>query len=109
MSETLTNITVLPLTDESLRDVGDQVAAMEILSAAGEFWMGLQQLSPYELQFAMKDVEMGVSNKFIRTSHSQELAALPQTRVVICRKDKNYKHQYKSSFIIQKVKAIGEQ
>lgn len=78
-----TNITVFPLTHKSFRDVCDQVVAMQILSAAGKFRMGLEQVSPDKLQFAVEVMEVCMGNELIRTSHSQELAALPQTLIII--------------------------
>lgn len=82
---TQTNITVLPLTQESFRDVRDQVVAVQILSAAGKFGMGLKKLSPDELQFAVEVMEVCMGNELIRTSHRQELTALPQTLIIICK------------------------
>lgn len=74
---------MFPLTHESLRDVCHQVVAVQILSAAGKLGMGLEQLSPDELQFAVEVMEVCMGNQLIRTSHSQELTALPQTLIII--------------------------
>lgn len=90
-----TNITVFPLAHESLRDVCDQVVAMQILSAAGKFRMRLEQLSADELQFAVEVMKVRMGNKLIRSSHSQELAALPQTRIIICTRERKKKDHCK--------------
>lgn len=78
-----TNITVFPLTHKSFRDVCDQVVTVQILSTAGQLRMGLEQLSPNELQFAVEVMEVCMGNELIRTSHSQELTTLPETLIII--------------------------
>lgn len=72
-----TNITVLPLTDKSLRDIWEEAAAMEILSATSQFGVGFKKLSPDAFQLAVEDVEMGMSDKLTLASHRQELTAPP--------------------------------
>lgn len=78
-----TNITVFPLTHKSFGDVCDQVVAVQLLSAAGKLRMRLEQLSPDKLQFTVEVMEVCMGNEFIRTPHSQELTALPQTLIII--------------------------
>lgn len=56
---------------------------MEILGAAGEVGVGLEQLRPDELEFAVEGVEVCVDLQLPGAAHSQELTALPQTRIVI--------------------------
>lgn len=76
-------VTVFPLTHESLRDVCDQVVAVYILSAAGNFRMRVEQLSPDELQFAVEVMEVCMGDQLIRSSHGQKLTAPPQTLIII--------------------------
>lgn len=74
---------MFPLTHEAFRDVCDQVVAVQILRAARKLRMGVEQLSPDELQFAVEVMEVCMGNELIRTSHSKELTALPQTLIII--------------------------
>lgn len=56
---------------------------MEVLGTAGEVGVGLEQLRPDELEFAVEGVEVCVDLQLPGAAHSQELTALPQTRIVI--------------------------
>lgn len=76
-------ITVLPLADKRIRDIRDQVVALQVLVAAGEVRVGLQELCPYELQLTMVDVEVSMYLQFLWVSHGQKLTPFPEACIFI--------------------------
>lgn len=78
-----THITVLPLADEAITQLCDEVAAVELLATGGEFWVRLQLLRPHEHQLGVEHVEVGMDGQLLGTTHGQKLTATPQARIVI--------------------------
>ena len=78
-----TYVTVLPHAAQAGRHLGGQVVGVQVLLAAGQGGLGPQQLPPQALQLAVVGVEVGVDLQLTGAAHGQELAALPQTGVVV--------------------------
>lgn len=71
-------LTVLPQTQEVVRDVRDDVPALEVQDAGAEICLALQGLQPPLLQLGVVAVEVDVADEISRTVQRAKAALLPQ-------------------------------
>lgn len=78
---------MLPQTQEVVRDVRDDVAALEVQDAGAEVGLALQGLQPPLLQLGVVAVEVDVADEVSRTIHRAKATLLPQAgEFFFCRK-----------------------
>lgn len=79
---------MFPQTQEVVRDVRDDVAALEVQDAGAEVGLALQGLQPPLLQLGVVAVEVDVADEVSRTVHGTEATLLPQTgEFFLCKRE----------------------
>lgn len=80
-------LTVFPQTQEVVRDVRDEVAALEVQDAGAEVSLALQGLQPALFQLGVVAVEVDMAHKISRTVQRTKAALLPQAgEFFLCKK-----------------------
>ena len=78
---------MLPQTQEVVRDVRDEVAALEVQDAGAEVGLALQGLQPALFQLGVVAVEVDMANEISRTVQRTKAALLPQAgEFFLCKK-----------------------
>lgn len=78
---------MLPQTEEVIRNVWDEVAALEIQDTGAEFGLVLQGLQPPLLQLGVVAVEVDMADEVSRTVQRTKATFLPQAgEFFLCRK-----------------------